>query len=156
MRDPYGIAFWPNFKGRDGCRTPMTWTAKDKGDFTQGEPWLPIAPAHLALSVEEQEHDPASTLHAFRRLLRWRNTIEVLRGGDIVGVDATDQVLWFERRSAERRIIAVFNLSDAPAAIEIPELRRARALAGHGLPDGQLSDALLSLPPHGVFFAEPA
>jgi alpha-glucosidase len=156
MRDPYGIAFWPNFKGRDGCRTPMTWTAKDKGDFTQGEPWLPIAPAHLALSVEEQEHDPASTLHAFRRLLRWRNTIEVLRGGDIVGVDATDQVLWFERRSAERRIIAVFNLSDAPAAIEIPELRRARALAGHGLPDGQLGDALLSLPPHGVFFAEPA
>ena len=25
LRDPYGIAFWPNFKGRDGCRTPMPW-----------------------------------------------------------------------------------------------------------------------------------
>ena len=22
LRDPYGIAFWPHFKGRDGCRTP--------------------------------------------------------------------------------------------------------------------------------------
>ncbi|EQD65727.1 alpha amylase catalytic region, partial [mine drainage metagenome] len=26
LRDPYGIAFWPNFKGRDGCRTPMPGT----------------------------------------------------------------------------------------------------------------------------------
>ena len=23
LRDPYGIRFWPAFKGRDGCRTPM-------------------------------------------------------------------------------------------------------------------------------------
>ncbi len=23
--DPYGIQFWPQFKGRDGCRTPMVW-----------------------------------------------------------------------------------------------------------------------------------
>ena len=27
LRDPYGIAFWPTFKGRDGCRTPMPWDA---------------------------------------------------------------------------------------------------------------------------------
>ena len=25
LRDPYGIRFWPAFKGRDGCRTPMVW-----------------------------------------------------------------------------------------------------------------------------------
>ena len=25
--DPYGITFWPEFKGRDGCRTPMAWDA---------------------------------------------------------------------------------------------------------------------------------
>ena len=25
LQDPYGKAFWPNFKGRDGCRTPMVW-----------------------------------------------------------------------------------------------------------------------------------
>ncbi len=24
-QDPYGISFWPEFKGRDGCRTPMVW-----------------------------------------------------------------------------------------------------------------------------------
>ncbi len=25
LQDPYGIEFWPEFKGRDGCRTPMVW-----------------------------------------------------------------------------------------------------------------------------------
>src|SRR5438045_6208973 len=23
IQDPYGLAMWPEFKGRDGCRTPM-------------------------------------------------------------------------------------------------------------------------------------
>jgi glycosidase len=26
LQDPYGITFWPEFKGRDGCRTPIAWT----------------------------------------------------------------------------------------------------------------------------------
>jgi alpha-glucosidase len=25
LKDPYGIAFWPAYKGRDGARTPMPW-----------------------------------------------------------------------------------------------------------------------------------
>ena len=29
LQDPYGITFWPNFKGRDGCRTPMPWENLD-------------------------------------------------------------------------------------------------------------------------------
>ena len=27
LQDPYGITMWPEFKGRDGCRTPMPWQA---------------------------------------------------------------------------------------------------------------------------------
>ena len=33
--DPYGIEFWPEFKGRDGSRTPMVWqAAAHLGAFT--------------------------------------------------------------------------------------------------------------------------
>lgn len=42
LRDPYGIAFWPNFKGRDGCRTPMPWRDTPDGGFSTGTPWLPV------------------------------------------------------------------------------------------------------------------
>ena len=27
LQDPFGIEFWPDFKGRDGCRTPMPWSS---------------------------------------------------------------------------------------------------------------------------------
>ena len=36
LQDPYGIRFWPEFKGRDGCRTPMVWDGTDKnGGFSR-------------------------------------------------------------------------------------------------------------------------
>ena len=31
LQDPYGITFWPEYKGRDGCRTPMPWSDADHG-----------------------------------------------------------------------------------------------------------------------------
>ena len=41
-QDPYGRAFWPDFKGRDGCRTPMPWeNAVQKEVFTRGTPGCP-------------------------------------------------------------------------------------------------------------------
>src|SRR5690606_5593907 len=30
LRDPYGIEFWPAYKGRDGCRTPMPWDPDER------------------------------------------------------------------------------------------------------------------------------
>jgi alpha-glucosidase len=59
LQDPYGITFWPEFKGRDGCRTPMPWTGEaPNAGFTSGKPWLPVAEPHLALNVEAQDKDP--------------------------------------------------------------------------------------------------
>jgi alpha-glucosidase len=154
MRDPYGIAFWPNFKGRDGCRTPLAWSETPSGDFTTGEPWLPMAPEHLANSVARQERDAHSPLHAFRHFLQWRNAHRVLRSGEIEQVNATDQVFWFQRRLDESVVLAVFNLANAEVAIEIAALRNSRPLSGHGLPEGRLDNELLMLPPHGLYFAE--
>jgi len=41
LQDPYGVEFWPEYKGRDGCRTPMVWEA-DKNRQTPSLPaqWL--------------------------------------------------------------------------------------------------------------------
>ena len=50
LRDPYGIRFWPAFKGRDGCRTPMVWeSGQPNAGFTSGKPWLPI-PRRIAFA----------------------------------------------------------------------------------------------------------
>jgi alpha-glucosidase len=153
LKDPYGITFWPNFKGRDGCRTPLAWSSAANGDFTTGEPWLPIAAEHLVLSVAAQEADPKSTLQAFRRFLRWRRQFDVLRLGEIEHVAADEQILSFERHLNGTRILAAFNLSAKQAMLELAGLARARVLTGHGLPEGRVMGERATLPAHGVLFA---
>jgi len=153
LRDPYGIAFWPTFKGRDGCRTPMPWRRAERGGFSTGTPWLPLPADHVALAVETQEHDPASTLQAFRRLMRWRRQQPALLWGDIHFLLATDAVLAFTRELADERLLVAFNLSPQAASAELPRVLAGTAVSGHGLPEGKLQGARLSIPPHGVLFS---
>jgi alpha-glucosidase len=153
LRDPYGIAFWPKFKGRDGCRTPMPWRKAERGGFSTATPWLPLPPEHVALAVEVQERDPASALQAFRRLMRWRRQHPALLWGDIEFLLATDAVLAFTRQLGDERLLVAFNLSPQGAAVELPRVYSGAALSGHGLPEGKLEGARLTIPAHGVLFS---
>ena len=152
LRDPYGIAFWPAFKGRDGCRTPMPWDSNERAGFSSSEPWLPVPRQHLALSVEAQERDPSSALHGFRKLLAWRRQQDLLIGGDIEFLASTDSVLAFRRFDEHGALLAAFNLSAQPASVVLPKIQVTRAIGGHGLPEGSFANATLSLPGHGVAF----
>jgi len=154
LRDPYGIAFWPTFKGRDGCRTPMPWDSHDRGGFSTAEPWLPVPPQHLALSVAAQERDASSALHGFRRLLAWRRQHPLLLTGDIEFLSATESVLVFKRFDASGALLAAFNLSPEPASVSLPGVTVGREIRGHGLPEGTFANATLRLPGHGVAFFE--
>ena len=153
LRDPFGIAFWPQFKGRDGCRTPMPWTAEANGGFTTGQPWLPLAPEHLALAVARQQADPASPLQGFRTFLHWRRRHPALCTGGIHFLDAPEPILAFTRECAGETLLAAFNLSDAPVAAPLPCDGATRTLHGHGLHEGTLEHGYLQLPGYGVVFA---
>jgi len=152
LRDPYGIAFWPAFKGRDGCRTPMPWDSSERGGFSGGVPWLPVPAQHRAQSVAAQERDANSALHGFRRLLAWRREQPLLINGEIEFIAATESVLAFKRFDGQNAILAAFNLSDAAESVALPELEVTGNITGHGLPDGQFASGKLELPPHGVAF----
>jgi len=153
LRDPYGIAFWPAFKGRDGCRTPMPWDSNERAGFTSAEePWLPVPAQHLTLSVAAQERDSTSALHGFRRLLAWRKQHPLLISGDIEFLASTDAVLAFRRFDGADALLAAFNLSADEASVSLPGISVARAIGGHGLPAGSFANATLTLPGHGVAF----
>jgi alpha-glucosidase len=152
LRDPYGIAFWPSFKGRDGCRTPMPWDTSERGGFTNAEPWLPVPQQHRALAVAEQERDPTSALHGFRRLLAWRREHPLLISGGIEFLAHTESVLVLRRFDGSSALLAAFNLSADPASMALPGIVVERALTGHGLPEGRYESGTLTLPGHGVAF----
>jgi alpha-glucosidase len=153
LQDPYGITFWPEFKGRDGCRTPMPWTAEaPNAGFTTGKPWLPVAAPHVAAAASSQENDPDSALNFARRIVAWRRTMPQLTRGEIAFFDAPEPVLALRRDlEGHPSVLAAFNLGAEPVAFELPESAHAETLAGHGLP-GAASGGRVSLPPFGAWF----
>lgn len=152
LRDPYGIAFWPSFKGRDGCRTPMPWTSDAGAGFSDGTPWLPLPSSHVVRAVDVQERDPQSTLNSFRRFLAWRKRHPALLDGDIEFLIADGAVLAFLRRLHGETLIAAFNLSNETVVLESPEAAAATAIGGHGLPEGRVDRGLLRIGAHGAYF----
>ncbi|GLQ86537.1 alpha-glucosidase family protein [Dyella flagellata] len=153
LRDPYGITFWPTFKGRDGCRTPMPWNDGPFAGFSSAPPWLPIDEAHKTLAVTHQEADANSVLHGFRRFMRWRAAQPALRQGDIRLLDLPEPILAFVRKHGSEQVLAAFNLGKHPQAVPLAGFDAATPLDGHGLQQGALRNGQLELPGHGVLFA---
>ena len=121
LRDPEAIAFWPVHKGRDGCRTPLPWSAAAPyAGFSDAEPWLPVDPAHRTLAVDQQDGDPGSMLAFVRRWLAWRRGQPDMHTGDIAFLDTPPDVLAFTRGAAR---LCLFNLGEATATVALPQGR---------------------------------
>ena len=122
LQDPYGKRFWPKFKGRDGCRTPMPWqTDNSLGGFTEGKPWLPMPAAHLGASVAAQDTDADSLLAFYRRIIAFRTAHPVLRKGDIEILSSDDTHLLIKRSLSGQEMLCAFNLSQEARTLELPE-----------------------------------
>ncbi|WP_329741996.1 alpha-glucosidase family protein [Dyella sp. A6] len=153
LRDPYGIAFWPQFKGRDGCRTPMPWRDDSHAGFSSGAPWLPVPEEHRVLAVSHQEKDASSTLNGFRAFMRWRRDQPALRWGEIQFLDTVEPVLAFVRSLGDEALLVAFNLSGEDIALPLAVTDTLPLLEGHGLPQGRAAGGELRLPGYGTVFA---
>ncbi len=158
LKDPFGIEFWPDIPGRDGCRTPMPWTEKDPNcGFNDGKKtWLPIPDAHRSLSVEVQEPVYDSSLNRFRRLLAMRSQETALQIGDLDLLDSDGEVLAYERSFDGEAIQCYFNLSSEPKSLEVPGFQDSRVFDG-STPTWQDAPAGLDLEPWGwVWLRKPS
>jgi alpha-glucosidase len=128
--DPYGIEFWPQFKGRDGCRTPMVWQAHVRnGAFSTAErTWLPVPADHLTHAVDTQDNVEGSVLEFYRALIAFRKTHPALAKGGITLLQSTGNILAFTRQLGDERLLCVFNMGETAAEFAIPP-----DIAPHGI-----------------------
>ena len=153
LRDPFGIAYFPEFRGRDGSRTPMPWDAmQDHAGFTAGSPWLPVPEAHRALAITVQEADPRSALQAWRRLTAWRKSHPALLRGEMMPLAVPAPLVGFTRRSDEEELLLVFNPSRHPVRLDLAAFPELTPLADHGLA-ALLDGNVAVLPPYGALIA---
>ena len=152
LQDPYGIQFWPDYKGRDGCRTPMVWDGgQQSGGFSLGKPWLPVPPAHLERAVSAQEDDQASVLSHYRRFLAFRKQHVPLVKGEIEFHSAEGAILSFVRTHGNEKVFCAFNMSPIARLADLPA-GTLEVLEGHGFAS-VMHDENIELPAWSGFFA---
>ncbi|MEP3296527.1 MAG: alpha-amylase family glycosyl hydrolase [Pseudoruegeria sp.] len=121
LQDPYGLEFWPEYKGRDGCRTPMVWENNNQNaGFSDVKPWLPVSDTHLHINVATQANDPDAMLHHYKAAIALRHAHPALATGRHSDLSNVGDVLHFQRHQDGTEIFCAFNLSDAPATISLP------------------------------------
>ncbi|NMM27229.1 MAG: alpha-glucosidase [Glaciimonas sp.] len=154
LQDPYGITFWPEFKGRDGCRTPMPWQAASAAaGFSSGKPWLPVPAEHASRAVDVQLREPTSTLVFAQNMLAWRKRMPQLLRGNIAFYEAPEPVLALRRDLAGHSgLLVAFNLGNQTIRFEWPDAAAAQVLERHGLA-GSASGTSIELPAYGAWFA---
>ena len=157
IQDPYGITFWPQFKGRDGCRTPHPWVhTENNAGFSQVKPWLPVAEKHISKAVDLQEKDQQSVLNSYRLFAQWRKRQPTILYGDIEFIDTPEPTLAFLRYFEGEQLLVCFNLSDTAQRItlDVNLLENMTAITDHPLLAGNIDKACLNLPAFGCFYAQ--
>lgn len=144
VKDPIGITGWPKEKGRDGERTPMQWTPQAQAGFsTNPKTWLPVADNYRTVNVQTESADPNSELNWFRKLIALRRTNPVLRSGELVMLDTSNNnVLSYARSWQGKTVVVAINFTAAPQTLSL-DLSTAgiKGAVGHTL----ASDTSVSL-----------
>jgi alpha-glucosidase len=151
LQDPFGKAYWPEFRGRDGSRTPIPWRADaPNGGFTKAEPWLPVPASHRPLAVDRQDIASDSLLNAFRRFIAWRRRQPALIRGWLEPLDLSEPLVGFVRELEGQRILALFNLSDASVTTSLAAFGAPQPMPESGC-TAEIRDGAVHLPPLGTF-----
>jgi alpha-glucosidase len=108
--------------GRDGCRTPMQWTAGVNAGFTTGEPWLPLAEDFRSENVENQRADRTSILNLHRRLIALRRSRPVLTAGAYRPLAAQGDLLLYRREQDDDQVTVALNLGPEPTTVLIQSM----------------------------------
>ena len=154
LQDPYGKEFWPKFKGRDGCRTPMVWSNTDThAGFSEAKPWLPVDSEQQAIAVSVQEADDQSSLASYRKLLAFRKSLPALIKGDLIDLGVSGEILHFVRVLAGERVLCAFTLCDQTQTMSVANAGKLQAISGLNF-QYQLSGEQLELEPWQAFYAK--
>jgi alpha-glucosidase len=106
---------------RDGCRTPMQWSAEQHAGFTKGKtPWLPVHGNYSTRNVQVQEGNPDSLLSWYKRLLTLRKEHVQLREGriELLTTSADNAILAYSRITDSGAVRIYINFSGK--GVELP------------------------------------
>src|SRR5438270_63840 len=150
---------------RNGCRTPMQWSADRNAGFSKANPqqlYLPITidPEYHyeAINVENQQKNLSSLLWWMRRVIAMRKNYKAFSRGSLEFLfPENPKVLAFLRRTEDETILVVVNLSrfSQPAELDLGQFSGCipmEVFSRNRFPVIRRSRYLLTLGPHAHYW----
>jgi alpha-glucosidase len=123
VRDPFeknvpGIGI-----GRDGCRTPMQWSATAYAGFSTSVPWLPLSDDFAQDNVVNLDADQRSILSLYKALIDLRKKLPPLVSGAYVPIAAQGDLLIYRRQGDAAAVVIALNMGAEPVSIASETVR---------------------------------
>ncbi|MFD2831289.1 alpha,alpha-phosphotrehalase [Corticicoccus populi] len=100
-------------KSRDNSRTPMQWDNSKNAGFTDGEPWIDLAPDTSVVNAEAALKDEESVFYTYKKLIELRHETDILTYGSVEPLLMNDQNLFVYKRILDGEVLtAVANYSN--------------------------------------------
>ena len=107
---------------RDSARTPMQWNAGKHAGFSDVTPWFSVNDNYRTINVAAQENDPDSLLNFYRRSIRMRKALSVVREGDYREYEKFSGSLYiYSRSSGSERLLVVCSFCERPVRFRAPK-----------------------------------
>ncbi len=142
-------------QGRDPERTPMQWNDAPHAGFSPAKPWLPIAAGAATYNVAHELADADSFLTLYRRLLRLRGRLEILRRGDYETFGPDDPHLFvYGRRLGGQHLFIALNMSNRHRLFATPHGGRVLCSSSPGKPVRMSKQGSAKLRPYEAIIVE--
>jgi len=119
VRDPFEKNVPGIGVGRDGCRTPMQWSAAPYAGFSTSPPRLPVADDFPHENVVNLVADTRSILSLYCALIDLRRKRPELVSGSYVPIAAKGDLLLYRRQGDGSAVVVALNLAAEPVSLEV-------------------------------------
>jgi len=137
------------YRSRDNARTPMQWSDREQAGFTDGEPWIPVNPAHEEINAADQRGREDSILAYYRDLIDLRHDEETLVYGvyDLLAEDHP-RVWAYERTLEEDTILVALNWAGRTSRVALGDADTVRSVLACNYDDPGTDLGSLALRPY--------
>ena len=106
---------------RDSARTPVQWDDSENAGFTTGKPWFYVNQNYKQINVAQQEGDPDSILQFYRKAIKLRKELPVVRHGSYrEHYKSSGKLYCYSRQMAGQKLLVVCSYSGKDISFKLP------------------------------------
>jgi glycosidase len=100
----------------------MQWNKKKNAGFSDVEPWIKVNPNYVSINAEDQQKDPNSIYHYYRKLIDLRKRCPIIIQGKYELIEEThSQIFAYTRSLNLQNLLVVCSFSEEDQDFKLPE-----------------------------------